>query len=59
MVHDYLDPALQPGVTGFHLDIFPIPYQNFAAKKNSYTGLYFENPLPEELEYCPEGSIQL
>jgi len=59
MVHDYLDAALQPGVTGFHLDIFPIPYQNFAAKKNSYTGLYFENPLPEELEYCPEGSIHL
>jgi len=54
--HDYLDPALKNGEEGVHLDIFPRPYQAFTDHKHVYEGLYFSNPLPEILEYCPEGS---
>jgi len=54
--HDYLDPALKDGEEGVHLDIFPRPYQAFTDHKHLYEGLYFSNPLPEILEYCPEGS---
>jgi len=46
--HDYLDPALQEGEAGVHLDIYPRPFDSF--KKNQYSGLYFHNPLPEECE---------
>lgn len=54
--HDYLDAALKKGEYGYHLDIYPQPYRSFAERKPKYTGLYFENPLPEELEYCAGGS---
>ena len=37
-------------------DIYPKPYKTFSAIRDEYSGLYFENPLPEELEYCPGGS---
>jgi len=54
--HDYLDPALKEGELGYHFDIYPATYTSFEEKRDGYTGLYFENPLPEELEYCPGGS---
>jgi hypothetical protein len=54
--HDYLDDGLLEGELGYHLDIYPKPYNSFESMKNEYTGLYFENPLPDELEYCPGGS---
>jgi len=54
--HNYLDPALKAGEEGVHLDIFPRPYQGFTEQKHVYEGLYFSNPLPEILEYCPGGS---
>jgi len=55
--HDYADPGLKEGELGYHLDIYPKPYKkNWAKHKGYYTGLYFENPLPEELPYCPGGS---
>jgi len=54
--HDYLDDGLPEGELGYHLDIYPKPYNSFESMKNEYTGLYFENPLPDELEYCPGGS---
>jgi len=57
--HDYLDDGLLEGQLGYHLDIYPEPYHTFKNKKNGYTGLYFENPLPEELEYCPGGSPRM
>jgi len=58
LVHDYLDPALREGEFGKHLDIFPKPYEAFLSRKDGYSGLYFENPLPEELSYCEGGSPQ-
>lgn len=58
LAHDYFDPALKPGQMGVHLDIFVKPYRAFAQNKAQYTGLYFDNPLPEELEYCQGGSRQ-
>lgn len=54
--HDYLDNGLPEGELGYHLDIYPKPYKNFQWLKDEYTGLYFENPLPDELEYCAGGS---
>jgi len=54
--HDYLDQALKEGESGIHLDIYPRPYKGFAAHKNDYTGLYFENPLPETLQECPSDA---
>lgn len=54
--HDYEDDGLAEGELGYHLDIYPKPYSDFEGKKDGYSGLYFENPLPEELEYCPGGS---
>jgi len=56
--HDYADPSLKEGELGYHLDIYPTPYDRFYQKghKEAYTGLYFNNPLPEELEYCPGGA---
>jgi len=57
--HDYLDPALKEGENGYHLDIYPKTYEMFGAHKNGYSGLYFENPLPDELEYCLGGSLRV
>jgi len=54
--HDYLDAGLSEGELGYHLDIYPRPFKSFKKKRDGYTGLYFENPLPEELEYCAGGS---
>jgi hypothetical protein len=55
--HDYADPGLKEGELGFHLDIYPKPYhRGFNKHKKHYKGLYFENPLPEVLPYCPGGS---
>jgi len=53
MLHDYSDPALKKGEVGFHMDIYPQPYvKRFTARLNDYTGLYFHNPLPQELPTC-------
>jgi len=57
--HDYNDPALKEGELGYHLDIYPVPFKRFHDEKASYSGLYFENPLPEELEFCAEGSRRI
>jgi len=54
--HDYHDPALKEGEQGIHLDIFPRPYEGFQQHKGEYNGLYFANPLPQQLEFCPDGS---
>jgi len=54
--HNYKDPALENGEYGFHLDVKPQPYKRFKQNKDRYSGLYFENPLPEELEFCKGGS---
>jgi hypothetical protein len=54
--HNYQDDGLLEGELGYHLDIYPRPYKSFESTREEYTGLYFENPLPEELEYCPGGS---
>jgi len=51
-----MDAALKEGEWGAHLDIYPQPYDRFIQHKRDYTGLYLENPLPEELNYCPGGS---
>jgi len=55
--HDYADPGLDNGLIGFHLDIYPVVYQkqkaDFHAQKDNYSGVYFANPLPEQLEFCP------
>jgi len=55
LFHDYLDDALVDGARGIHLDIYPTIYhkrkKNF--KPSEYDGIYFDNPLPEELEFCP------
>jgi hypothetical protein len=54
LLHDYKDPALKEGELGVHLDVYPIPFRGFYKKDHidRYTGLYFENPLPEQLDYC-------
>jgi len=58
LFHDYLDPALQKGQRGVHLDIYPRLYekrqQTFNAEE--WDGIYFDNPLPQELAYCPGNS---
>lgn len=54
--HNYLDPALQDGELGYHLDIYPQAFSTFREIKHEYAGLYFENPLPDELPYCAGGS---
>jgi len=54
--HDYNDAALKFGEWGYHLDIYPRAYDGYVQNRRDYSGLYFENPLPEELEYCPDGS---
>jgi len=56
--HNYADPSLKEGELGYHLDIYPTPYDRFYQEghKEKYTGLYFSNPLPEELEYCAGGA---
>jgi len=53
--HNYLDPALKPGESGVHLDIFPRAYLGFNPQ-HEYSGLYFTNPLPQDLKYCPVDS---
>jgi len=56
--HDYKDNGIPEGDLGWHLDIYPKPYSGFykAGHMDSYSGLFFENPLPQELEYCEGGS---
>jgi len=60
LFHDYLDPALKDGERGMHLDIYPRVY----AKKQSefvpaeFKGAYFDNPHPNELAFCPAGSMR-
>jgi len=54
--HDYLDPALKEGELGYHLDVQPRPFASFQKRKKEYKGLFFENPLPDELEFCEGGS---
>jgi len=56
--HDYKDNGIAEGDLGWHLDIYPKPYSGFykAGHMDSYSGLFFENPLPQELEYCEGGS---
>jgi len=58
LFHDYLDPALQKGQRGVHLDIYPRLYekrkQTFNAEE--WDGIYFDNPLPQDLAYCPGNS---
>jgi len=56
--HNYADPSLKEGELGYHLDIYPTPYDRFYQEghKEMYSGLYFSNPLPEELEYCAGGA---
>jgi len=53
--HDYNDNALREGEVGFHMDIYPQPYiRKFNSRLDEYTGLYFHNPLPEELLSCEQ-----
>jgi len=56
--HNYKDAGIPEGDLGYHLDIYPKPYKGLFEDGHleSYSGLFFENPLPEELEYCPGGS---
>jgi len=56
--HDYKDNGIAEGDLGWHLDIYPKPYKSFYREGHMerYSGLFFENPLPEELEYCQGGS---
>jgi len=56
--HDYKDAGIPEGDLGYHLDIYPRPYKSFYREGHvdMYSGLFFENPLPEELEYCQGGS---
>jgi len=54
--HNYKDPALKEGELGYHLDVYLQPYSVYEKNKHTYSGLYFENPLPEELKYCPVNS---
>jgi hypothetical protein len=56
--HDYKDNGIAEGDLGWHLDIYPKPYSGFykAGHMDSYSGLFFENPMPQELEYCEGGS---
>jgi len=56
--HDYKDNGIPEGDLGYHLDIYPRPYKSFRepGHMDSYSGLFFENPLPEELPYCVGGS---
>jgi len=58
--HDYKDNGIPEGDLGYHLDIYPRPYKSFRkpGHLDSYSGLFFENPLPEELEYCVGGSTR-
>jgi len=58
--HDYKDAGIPEGDLGYHLDIYPRPYKSFhnEGHKEQYSGLFFENPLPEELEFCPGGSAR-
>jgi len=56
--HNYKDEGIPEGDLGYHLDIYPRAYKSFKRPGviDTYSGLFFENPLPEELEYCPGGS---
>jgi len=58
MHHDYLDAALKDGERGVHLDIYPKVYDNKMSGfiPNEYNGVYFDNPNPEELQFCPADS---
>jgi len=53
MRHTYKDQALKRGEVGYHMDIIPQPYwKSFKPRRKDYSGLYFHNPLPEELPQC-------
>jgi len=53
--HDYNDQGLREGEVGFHMDVYPQPYnKRFLKRKDDYTGLYFHNPMPGTLETCTE-----
>jgi len=56
--HDYKDSGIPENDLGWHLDIYPKPYSGFfkPGHLESYSGLFFENPLPEVMEYCPGGA---
>jgi len=58
MFHDYLDPALKEGERGIHLDIYPVVYKKRLEQfvPDDCEGIYFDNPYPEELPYCPAES---
>jgi hypothetical protein len=58
--HNYKDAGIPEGDLGWHLDIYPKPYQGFfePGHLESYSGLFFENPLPDELDYCVGGSAR-
>jgi len=58
MHHDYLDPALKDGQRGVHLDIYPKVYEKRLDQfvPEEFDGIYFDNPYPEELHYCPADS---
>jgi len=58
LFHDYLDPALKDGEKGVHLDIYPKVYEIMKANFNpdEFEGIYFDNPLPEDLPFCPADS---
>jgi len=58
--HDYVDPALRDGERGLHLDVYPLLYDAQKAKFNplEFDGVYFKNPYPEELGYCPVNSAR-
>jgi len=58
--HDYDDPALKEGERGLHLDVYPLLYdaQKARFKPSEFDGVYFKNPYPEELGYCPANSAR-
>jgi len=58
MFHDYLDAALKEGERGIHLDIYPKVYEKRLLEfhPSEYTGIYFDNPHPDQLHFCPVDS---
>jgi len=58
--HNYADPGVSHGEYGYHLDIYPEPYNKvFHSRRNEYTGLYFHNPLPQELGTCNDRQSEI
>jgi len=58
MFHDYLDAALKEGERGIHLDIYPKVYEKRLLEfhPSEYNGIYFDNPHPDQLHFCPVDS---